>query len=95
MPCVTTVFAWQLKYPEFAKEYEVAQKMRTEFLMEELCDIADDSTGDVQRDKLRLDTRKWAISKMNPKKYGDKVETTHSGSVEIQQIKRTIIDNKS
>ena len=28
----------------------------------------------VQRSRLRLDTRKWALSKMMPKKYGDKTE---------------------
>lgn len=27
----------------------------------------------VQRSRLRLDTRKWALSKMMPKKYGDKL----------------------
>ena len=31
----------------------------------------------VQRSKLRVDARKWVVSKMNPKKYGDKQETTH------------------
>ena len=29
----------------------------------------------VQRSRLRIDTRKWALSKMLPKKYGDKPET--------------------
>lgn len=29
----------------------------------------------VQRSKLRVDTRKWLMSKMAPKKYGDKLET--------------------
>ncbi len=28
----------------------------------------------VQRSRLRVDTRKWALSKMMPKKYGDKIE---------------------
>lgn len=28
----------------------------------------------VQRSRLRIDTRKWALSKMMPKKYGDKTE---------------------
>jgi len=31
----------------------------------------------VQRSRLRVDVRKWALSKMNPKKYGDKI--IHSG----------------
>lgn len=35
----------------------------------------------VQRSKLRIDTRKWYLSKIMPKKYGDKVQTEHSGSV--------------
>lgn len=29
----------------------------------------------VQRSKVRIDMRKWALSKMNPKKYGDKLQT--------------------
>lgn len=28
----------------------------------------------VQRSKLRVDTRKWLLSKLAPKKYGDKLE---------------------
>lgn len=28
----------------------------------------------IQRSRLRVDTRKWALSKMNPKKYGDKTD---------------------
>jgi hypothetical protein len=30
----------------------------------------------VQRSKLRIDARKWMLSKMNPKKYGDKLDLT-------------------
>lgn len=33
----------------------------------------------VQRSRLRIDARKWALSKMNPKKYGDKVEVSGPG----------------
>lgn len=34
----------------------------------------------VQRSKLRVDTRKWYLSKIKPKKYGDKI--THAGDQE-------------
>jgi hypothetical protein len=42
----------------------------------------------IQRSKLRIDTRKWTLSKMNPKKYGDKLETKneHSGEITITRI---------
>lgn len=33
----------------------------------------------VQRSKLRVDTRKWLMSKMKPKKYGDKLDLTSGG----------------
>lgn len=33
----------------------------------------------VQRSKLRIDARKWALSKMQPKKYGDKLDITTDG----------------
>ena len=33
----------------------------------------------IEHRKLRVDARKWLMAKMAPKKYGDKVETTHKG----------------
>lgn len=33
----------------------------------------------IQRSRLRVDSRKWLASKLQAKKYGDKVETTHQG----------------
>lgn len=33
----------------------------------------------VNRSKLRIDTRKWMLSKMQPKVYGDKVDVTTDG----------------
>lgn len=33
----------------------------------------------IQRSKLRVDTRKWALSKMLPKRFGDKLDVTSDG----------------
>jgi hypothetical protein len=35
----------------------------------------------VQRSKLRIDTRKWALARMAPRKYGDKLSLEHEGNV--------------
>lgn len=35
----------------------------------------------VRRSQLRIDTRKWYLSKIMPKKYGEKIQTEHSGRV--------------
>lgn len=33
----------------------------------------------INRSRLRVDSRKWLMSKLAPKKYGDKVDLTHTG----------------
>lgn len=33
----------------------------------------------LQRSRLRVDTRKWLMAKMKPKKYGDKLDVTSDG----------------
>lgn len=35
----------------------------------------------IQRARLRIETRKWAMSRFAPKKYGDKLAIDHSGEV--------------
>lgn len=40
----------------------------------------------IQRSRLRVDARKWMLGKMNPKKYGDKIQNEHSGEINIQPI---------
>lgn len=37
------------------------------------------NTEAVARSKLRVDTRKWAMGKMKPKKYGDHIDVTSGG----------------
>lgn len=45
------------------------------------------TTGDMLgHRRLKIDALKWSLSKLNPKKYGDKVQQEHSG-----EIKQTII----
>lgn len=33
----------------------------------------------LQRSRLRVDTRKWLMAKMKPKRYGDKIDVTSDG----------------
>ncbi len=40
----------------------------------------------VQRSKLRIDTRKWLMSKLAARTYGDKVDVNLSGSVEVSTL---------
>ena len=87
MPDRNTVHEWLLDETkdEFYRQYEKAVNTRTENMFDELEDIADNTEGDVQRDRLRVDTRKWYLSKVMPKKYGDKLDLS-SGGEKLQPI---------
>jgi len=39
----------------------------------------------IARNRLRVDTRKWAAAKLKPRVYGERVEQVHSGTMEITQ----------
>lgn len=48
----------------------------------------------IQRSKLRIDTRKWYLSKIMPKKYGDRIQTEHSGSINMTNMTDTELDQE-
>jgi hypothetical protein len=51
----------------------------------------------LQRSRLRVDTRKWLMSKMQPKKYGDSLNLGNAGDEPfkvVNEIRRTIVDPK-
>jgi hypothetical protein len=41
--------------------------------------------------RLQVDARKWAIAKMAPKKYGDKLDLNHSGEVRIAKVEMKFV----
>jgi hypothetical protein len=47
------------------------------------------TTGDmIDHRKLQVDARKWALARMNPKKYGEKVDLNHGGRVKVIPLDR-------
>lgn len=77
----STVLDWAAENPAFGDQYARAREQGYRLLADELIEIADEKSGDPARDRLRLDTRKWMLSKMLPKVYGDKLDLTHSGYI--------------
>lgn len=76
MPDKSTVFRWLAAHDEFRDNYAKATEARADSIFEEMFVIADDAIPDaaeVAKARLRVDTRKWALARMNPRKYGDKV----------------------
>ena len=98
----TSMSDWIYGKPDRAVMYARAREERAEVLADEIVAISDESHVEakyegedvrlvldataVARNRLRVDTRKWAASKLKPRVYGDKVtqELTGAGGGAIQ-----------
>lgn len=90
-------FEWIDKDEEKQKQYARVTELRAEALLDEMFDIVDETSHDtittdkgeipngewMQRSRLRYDARKWLIGKLNPKKYGDKIQQEITGETKI------------
>lgn len=102
-----------LEAKDKTKRYARACDFRADALFEEVLEIADKQGEDVigedengnqiinhniiQRNRLQVDARKWMVGKLNPKKYGDRIQNEHSGSVNtvpVSAIQVEIVTNQ-
>jgi len=82
MPCSKTVYTWLRLNESFLQNYREAKESQADHFADEMIEIADNATAqDAQVAKLRIDTRRWAASKFNMKKYGDRQTIEHEGEV--------------
>lgn len=95
MPSRYTFFEWIHKDEQKANQYARACEFRADSIFEEILEIADNVDSDskytdngeipnsewIARSRLRVDARKWMLGKMQPKKYGDKIQNEHSGEI--------------
>jgi len=85
MPDESNVRRWARENVEgFAEPYARARDLGLDAMTDRLLEIADDArqTDDqtaVQRSRLMVDTRKWILSKLAPKRYGDRLVQEISG----------------
>jgi hypothetical protein len=95
MPAESTVRHWALEDRDgFFARYAKARDLGLDCMADDVLDIADDGSNDtyldddgnprvnndvVARSRLRVDTRKWYLAKLAPKRYSDRVLNEHSG----------------
>lgn len=94
MPSRDTLYRWIAADEDVSDKYTRALSIRADVLVDQIIDISDSTDEDeikldsgkvvtnhrvIQRDRLRVDSRKWIAARMNPKKYGDKIEIENTG----------------
>jgi terminase small subunit-like protein len=89
MPSQQSVYTWLRNDDDFLERYARAREAQADKLFKECLEIADrhkdgeESATRVQRDRLRIDTRKWAAARLAPKKYGDHISHDVHGSTKL------------
>ena len=102
MPGMSTVFRWLSDdIDSFRERYTDAREAQAETMADELVDISDSEPDDtnVNRHKLRIETRKWVAAKLLPKKYGERMtiegEIKISVSAALNQATARVIEGQS
>jgi hypothetical protein len=77
--------------PALRKRYDEATQDRADVLAEEVERIADEPIPEgldgpsmsawIQRQRLRFDARRWASSKLAPRRYGDRITVEQTGTI--------------
>jgi hypothetical protein len=105
MPDERSVRRWARNHGEFGDQYAIARRLGYEKRADELLEIADDASADwietengnrildnvhVNRARLMIDTRKWLLSKMLPKVYGDHLTVAGDAHQPIRHVVQRI-----
>lgn len=90
LPNRSTFNEWLSSDKDLSDQYARATESRADVIFEEIMAIADEEpgvidsgatdNGKVQHNRLRIEARKWVLGKMQPKKYGDKLDVTTNGN---------------
>lgn len=93
-----TWFEWVDNDDDLGERYARAKEAQHELMAAEILSIADDRGEDANSRRVRVDSRKWLLSKLMPKKYGDRLDL--NAQIEVAPLvalnsrKRLVSDGK-
>ena len=75
-------FDYLHNHPDTQVKYADAQRARSELHVEEIIEIADTEVDSLKA-RNKIDARRWYASKMQPQKYGDKLDLNVQGNIDL------------
>jgi hypothetical protein len=84
MPTASHIMEWSEKSDELRAQYTRARDKGYDLMADDIADIADHD--DTEQARQRIDARKWLLSKVLPKKYGDKQSVEGKFTVDWAQV---------
>lgn len=79
MPCMDTVFTWLKEDSIFSDNYAIARERQADWFFDEIDKIGrvpkgERTQAEIAHARLQVDTLKWKLGRMSPKKYNDRVQ---------------------
>ena len=74
MPSEGTVRGWAREDRDgFGSRYRLARELQLDHWADVIIDIADEGDRDPRDRQVRIEARKWVMSKLGPRRYGDRL----------------------
>jgi hypothetical protein len=74
MPTEGAVRAWaRANHDDFGAQYRIARELQLDSWADEIVAIADQEQADPRDRQVRIATREWIMSKLAPRRYGDRL----------------------
>src|SRR5690242_9787357 len=90
-PSEGTVRGWAVRdHDGFGERYRAARSLLVEFWADQILDIADEPVLDPRDRQIRVHTRQWLMSKLSPRRWGNKLELSGDPEHPIQVLHRQI-----
>src|SRR6476469_7622069 len=84
-PPEQSIYSWLRGDGDFLERYARAREAQADKYFQEIIEFADAATPEtVNVARLRVDSRKFTVARLAPKKYGDHVEHNIKGGVNFQ-----------
>jgi hypothetical protein len=90
-----TIIKWIGETEEYSQQYTRARDSASDLFELEIIEAAMSCGPETaSADRVKIDALKWVAARRSPKKYGEKVQTEHSGSVNFGELTEEDIERR-
>ena len=91
LPSEGTVRGWAVRDVDgFGERYRAARSLLVEYWADQILDIADEPDLDPRDRQIRVHTRQWLMSKLSPRRFGNKLELSGDPEQPLQIMHKQI-----
>lgn len=89
------ILKWVTETPELCERYARARDSASDLFELEIIEAAMSCGPETaSADRVKIDALKWVAARRSPKKYGDRVQNEHSGSIQLTDMSEEELERR-